>query len=112
RGGHYGAGGEPRDSADAVTRGTTATEPRAETDQQTGRDDDSPACRHLRRWHGIPDPAGGERCQNESCNKSATPRFVAYSEAEAASKYAADAGDSAGQKHQQCRRNADQRTAD
>ena len=47
-----------------------------------------------------------------SCNKSTAPGFVVYSEAEAASEYATDAGDPAGQQHQQCGRKADQRTAD
>ena len=48
----------------------------------------------------------------EACNKSATPGLVSYSEAEAASEYAADASDPANQEHQQSSRKTDQRTAD
>src|SRR6266566_9964574 len=42
-----GANRQPCDATDAVARGATAPEPGAETDQQAGRDDDSPACRQF-----------------------------------------------------------------
>ena len=44
--------------------------------------------------------------------KGDAPAFVICPEGEAAAEYAADAGDPAGQQHQQCDRKADQRTAD
>src|SRR6267143_6191188 len=60
----------------------------------------------------MPDPAGHQRRQNEPCDEGDPPAFVVVAEIEEAAEYAADAGDPAGQQHQQDGGQADQAATD
>src|SRR5207248_1912701 len=103
---------QPSHATDAVAGGTAASQSGAETDQQAGRDDDGPACRQFGWWHPITHPACNQRRHNEPGDKGDAPILVFASEIQQAAEYAADAGDPAGQQHQQNRGKADQAAAD
>src|SRR6266481_8376078 len=60
----------------------------------------------------MPDPAGHQRRENEPCDEGDAPAFVVVAEIEKAAEYAADAGDPAGQQHQQDGGQADQAATD
>src|SRR5229473_3562058 len=107
-----GANRQPCHATDAVAGDAAAPQPGAEADQQAGRDDDGPACRHFGWWHPITRPACNQRRQNEPRDKGDAPILVVASKIQQAAEYAADAGDAAGQEHQQDRGQADQAATD
>jgi hypothetical protein len=95
-----------------VTRSASAAEPCTESDEKAAGDDCDEARGHLRLRHRIADERSSKRSRDEAGNERRAPGAVARLRVDEAVENAADAGDAAGEQHQQDGRKPDQRAAD
>src|SRR5580700_1983486 len=103
---------QPRNTADAVAGGAAVAEPGAEADQEAGDRDRDHAARHLRHRHRVAEQRRANGRRDQAGDEGQPPEPIVGARIEQPAGNAADAGNAAGEQHQQHGGKPDQRAAD